>query len=187
MSGSSAAARSGSRGRDRPASWPCQSRPHRASTNARREHPPPPRPRPSPRSEPIAGPQLARRADTRDGRVYQRPLPGSVPALQAANFTLPRASDDVGSTAVRRMRAGSVRFGLLEVGKPAGPRFHPARLPLQIERGDFGSPFEGAPLEHAFAIKHGRVVGRAFVLRADFTIRPVSPRCSRRGTACSPP
>jgi hypothetical protein len=109
-----------------------------------------------------------------DGRVYQRSLPGSQPVLQAANLTLPRAGDnDVGSNAVRRMRAGSVRLGLLEVGKPAGPRFHPARLPLQIERGDFDSPFEGVPLEHAFAPEHVRVAGRAFVLWADFTTRPV--------------
>jgi hypothetical protein len=111
-----------------------------------------------------------------DGRVYQRSLPGSLPVLQAASFTLPRAGDDdVGSNAVRRMRAGSVRFGLLEVGEPAGPRFHPARLPLRIARGDFGAPFEGVPLEHAFATKHVRVAGRAFVLWADFTTQPVSP------------
>ncbi|MFN2472275.1 MAG: hypothetical protein ABR583_15080 [Gaiellaceae bacterium] len=108
-----------------------------------------------------------------DSRFYwhQGAVP-SLPVLQAANFPLPHADDDLGSSAVSRMTRDSLRVVLLEVGNPPGRAFPPTRLPITLTGRDVVGSFDGIPPTHTFARRPFSTGARSFLLYVDFGVRP---------------
>ena len=108
-------------------------------------------------------------------RSQGQPSP-DYPYLVLGNFKLPVRDNDVGTSAVRRMRARHVRILLFEVGNAPGTGgFRVAALPLRIRRPDFTSAPQGIPPQHAFARRRFAAGGRSFVLWGNFGARPAPP------------
>jgi len=89
------------------------------------------------------------------GRIYRRA--GGLPIVQAGNFQLPASDDDVGTKAIKRMRADSIFFVLLESERTK------AAFPTHV-CGSFGS---GDPT----SCPHSRVSLRRTRSRAERSLR----------------
>jgi hypothetical protein len=106
------------------------------------------------------------------GRIYRRA--GGLPILQVGNFSLPSNDDDVGTEAIKRMRAGSILIVLLESPRQGktGFKYQRVKLPIQVRSSDFLPLFEGVPASHAFARRLFSTHGRRFMLWVQFGVRP---------------
>jgi hypothetical protein len=106
------------------------------------------------------------------GRIYRRA--GGLPIVQAGNFQQPASDDDVGTKAIKRMRADSIFFVLLESERTNAAFPYPRLWVVRIRRSDFLPSFEGVPAAHAFARRTFATNGRKFQLWLQFGRRTVS-------------
>ena len=99
--------------------------------------------------------------------------------MQAANFQQPASDDDVGTKAIKRMRADSIFFVLLESERTNAAFPYPRLWVVRIRRSDFLPSFEGVPAAHAFARRTFATNGRKFQLWLQFGRRTVSTSALR--------
>jgi hypothetical protein len=111
------------------------------------------------------------------GRIYRRA--GGLPIVQAGNFQQPASDDDVGTKAIKRMRADSIFFVLLESERTNAAFPYPRLWVVRIRRSDFLPSFEGVPAAHAFARRTFATNGRKFQLWLQFGRRTVSTSALR--------